>query len=633
MCGIAGIVGLNRIRRSQLVVEMLEQLKHRGPDDNGIESWDECTLGHVRLSIVDIEKGKQPMLSNDRTKCIVFNGEIYGYKQIKKDLVKYYDFRTDCDTEVILALYNQYGVEMLSHLPGMFAFAIWDSVSKRLFCARDRFGEKPFYYAIGDEGEFIFASEIKAILSAKCFTPQIDYEQVNHYLHYCYVYPTRTIYKNIYCIPPSNYLIYENGQVKTDKYWTMPTTNNEIGLREAIDRFEELFDKSISNQIVADVPVGAYLSGGMDSGSVVAQASKYKDKLTTISFGFSQGVNELELARGMSRKYGTNHIEVSDLNYDIAEELLKLNNIFDEPFADPASVPARIIAEEAKKHVSVVLTGDGGDEILGGYDSKYRALAYMMNYVTKDIDSLQSRTDKLINTIGGIRKVARKIGIYDNSPSVRLKEAYYHDLFIRQKALRLAKAGEKNIVKLMHGDKIASDDDLISIGFDCFCDEGYRDYSGYLEWNDLDNAVRYDLISYLPGDGMTKTDRTTMAVSLESRAPFLDYELASFCISLPFRLKVSNREEKIVLKRAMEKKWTKEVKRTIKNGFSPPLDKWMKTSGMEQLKCDYLENKNSKIYSMLDYSCVIKNVINTGKYYSWFGYELLVLALWMEKNC
>lgn len=632
MCGIAGIVGLNQNKRYDLVEDMLKLLKHRGPDDSGIESWDDCTLGHVRLSIVDIKNGKQPMFNNVGTRCIVFNGEIYGYKHLKKDLSNCYDFKTDCDTEVILALYDKYGVDMLRYLPGMFSFAIWDNVSKRLFCARDRFGEKPFYYAIGDKDEFIFASEIKAILSTKCFTPQIDYEQVNHYLHYGYVYPTRTIYKNIYCIAPASYLIYENGHAQTDKYWTLPTTNSEITLSEAIDRFEDLFNKSISNQIVADVPVGAYLSGGMDSGSVVAQASKYKDKLITISFGFSQGVNELELARGMSRKYGTNHIEITDLNYDIAKELIKLNNIFDEPFADPASVPARIIAEEAKKHVSVVLTGDGGDEILGGYDSKYRALAYMTDYVTKDVNSLQRRTDKLINTIGKIRKTARKIGIYDNSPSVRLREAYYHDLFIRQKALRLAKGSERDIVNLMHRDQIANDNDLKSVGFSYTGNDEYRDYSGYLNGNDLDNAVRYDVLAYLPGDGMTKTDRTTMSVSLESRAPFLDYDLASFCISLPFKLKVSNREEKVVLKRAMEKKWTKAVQKTIKNGFSPPLDKWMKSSGIELLKHDYLENKNSKIYEILDYPSVIGNVINTGKFYSWFGYELLVLALWMDKR-
>lgn len=632
MCGIAGIVGLNQNKRYNLVADMLKQLKHRGPDDSGIESWEECTLGHARLSIVDIKNGKQPMFNNAGTRCIVFNGEIYGYKHLRKDLTSFYCFKTDCDTEVILALYDKYGVDMLRYLPGMFSFAIWDSASKRLFCARDRFGEKPFYYAIGDENEFIFASEIKAILSAKCLTPQIDYEQVNHYLRYGYVYPTKTIYKNIYCISPASYLIYENGQVQTDKYWTLPDTNSEIGLSEAIDRFEDLFDKSISNQIVADVPVGAYLSGGMDSGSVVAQASKYKDKLTTISFGFSKGVNELELARGMSRKYGTHHIEITDLNFDIAEELLKLNNIFDEPFADPASVPARIIAEEAKKHVSVVLTGDGGDEILGGYDSKYRALAYMRNYSEKDIDFLQNRTDRLLNMIGNIRKIARKIGIYDNDPSVKLRESYYHDLFIKQKALRLAKGDERDIVKLMHEDQIMNNDDLKRIGFDYSSDEDYRDYSGYLNSNDLDNAVRYDLLSYLPGNGMTKTDRTTMSVSLESRAPFLDYDLASFCISLPFDLKVSNREEKIVLKRAMEKKWTKEVRTTIKNGFSPPLDKWMNTSSMEQLKHEYLENKNSSIYKILDYSSVHKYVISTEKYNKWIGYELLVLALWMEKN-
>ena len=630
MCGISGIISGNRNKNFHIMNEMLDAISHRGPDDKGIEAIDECTLGHVRLSIIDLKTGHQPMFSNDRNLCVVFNGEIYGYKDIKNDLYKEYSFRTECDTEVILALYQKYGTNMMQYLPGMFAFALWDKKNKVLFCARDRFGEKPFYYAVGKNGELVFASEIRSIIKSGFVQPEVDYIQIQHFLEYSYIYPSKTIYKNIYALPPASFLEYKEGSIKIDKYWDLPIKSESLDVDDAVNKFLFLFEEAVKKQIISDVPIGAYLSGGLDSGSVVAMASKHKNNITTIAFGFNEGINELKLAREMSQKYRTNHIEITDESCNIADELIKINEIFDEPIADPAAIPARIIAQEAKKHASVVLTGDGGDEILGGYDKKYRAIKYFSEFKNDNIRMKELEIDFLITIIKSARKFARKIGLYEKGPTVQLRERYYHDLYIKKSAISLCKNGESNYIELMHLNQTVCDADLSKAGFElkkgCF-----RDYRGYLNENDLDNAIRYDILSYLPGDGMTKTDRTTMSVSLESRAPFLDYKLAEFCIGLPFSLKVSEKEEKIILRRAMEEKWTNAVKKSVKNGFSPPIDKWINSVQIRNLILEYLEDRNKSIYSFFDYQKVQDTVLKTEKRFSWFGYELLILSMWMEK--
>lgn len=332
--------------------------------------FDNCALGHTRLSIVDIKSGQQPMVK--RNLGLVFNGEIYGYKELRKGLLKRgISFETNSDTEVILAMYQCHGQRMMSYLPGMFAFAVWDDESQTLFCARDRFGEKSFYYAFGKNGEFIFASEIKAILASGLVEPVLDYGQLWQYMNYSYVYPTRTIYKNIHILPPVHTLALKNGIIEIERYWHLPETNTDITENEAVEEFKRLFQKAVERQLVADVPIAAFLSGGLDSGSVVAMAAQFVPRLTTISFAFREGIDESIVARTMAERYNTNHIEIRDIDIDISEMLEKMQQVFDEPFADPAAIPAYLISKEARKHAKVVLTGDAGDEMLGGYDRRY----------------------------------------------------------------------------------------------------------------------------------------------------------------------------------------------------------------------------------------------------------------------
>jgi asparagine synthase (glutamine-hydrolysing) len=629
VCGICGIVYKEAQQYRNIIPKMLKAILHRGPDENGKWFFDNCALGHTRLSIVDIKSGQQPMVK--RNLGLVFNGEIYGYKELRKGLLKRgISFETNSDTEVILAMYQCHGQRMMSYLPGMFAFAVWDDESQTLFCARDRFGEKPFYYAWGKNGEFIFASEIKAILASDLVEPVLDDGQLWHYMNYSYIYPTRTIYRNIHTLPPAHTLVLKNGIVEIERYWHLPGTNTDITEHEAIDEFKRLFKKAVERQLVADVPVAAFLSGGLDSGSVVAVAAQLVPQLTTISFAFREGIDESYTARTMAERYNTNHIEIRDIDFDMSEMLEKMQQIFDEPFADPAVIPAYLISKEARKYAKVVLTGDAGDELLGGYDRRYRALLYMQRYQKSEIPSF-IRNDflhckRFINRL--IRKIKKCAGSSKTYPLTI--ERALRNTDIKLQAMTMLCDDTKDIVGYarkkgqMLSEYLQREIGLLSPKDD------YRIYDGFLETEALDNALRVDLQDYLPGNGFLKTDRTTMSVSLESRTPFCDKDLAEFCVSLPFSMKVNYDQDKYILRKAMGDMWTEPVRLGVKNGFSPPFDKWLQENKVREMEEYYLKCKGRKLFQVLSYDGVQK-LINSKKYV-WPEWSLLMLSMWMEKH-
>lgn len=632
MCGIAGIVGVNvnSERYSEVIPRMLGKIKHRGPDANGEAYFSSCALGHVRLSIVDLVNGKQPMYDDSGNNCIVFNGEIYGYRDIKKQLA--YPFKTNSDTEVLIALYKKYRENMMEYVPGMFAFAIWDEAHKSLFCARDRFGEKPFFYAIGKGGEFVFASEIKAIISTGLIDPVIDYDQLNHFLSYSYIYPTKTIYKNIFTLPPAHFLKLSNGELQVKRYFSLPPTQESLCEEEAIERFSYLFKQAVKRQLVADVPVGAFLSGGLDSGTVVALAADLVPKLTTVSFGFKGGVNELSIARTMAHKYDTNHIELTDIDFDIAELMYTAQNFYDEPMADPASIPAYLISKHAREHVKVVLTGDAGDELLGGYDLKYRALCYAQELTDKNILLREFLLNSFYKVAKGVRRFIQNVGLYSKDPSIRLQEPHYHDIFIWQRAFEWAKEKPSQVVDFMRMKNRSVQQDIID-GLTLYSREceNYLLDDGFLSnENDPDNSLRLDMQEYLPGNGMRKTDRTTMAVGLESRTPFLDIDLAKFCISLPFNLKVNKNKDKYILRRSYSDRWTKEVRNGIKNGFAAPIYLWMRRKSFVNLEEEYLGNRSRKIFYLINYKKLQQ--IRKERKHLFLIWEFLHLSMWLEMH-
>ena len=605
MCGIAGIVGHAADTREKQVQKMTDAIAHRGPDGDGICSFERCTLGHRRLSIIDLSTGDQPMLGAEGREAIVFNGEIYGYLEIKTSLAREYAFKTTSDTEVILALYHKYGTDLFEHLPGMFAIALWDDRKSQLLCGRDRFGEKPLYYAISKHGEFVFASEIKAILASGLIQPVLSMDSLTHYLRHLYVHPHKTIYENVFTLPPAHYLTFRDGKISVKRYWRLPSTNNTVSLNEAAEKFRHLFRESVRKQLVADVPVGAFLSGGIDSSLVVGAAAEYKDRIRTISFGFGSQINELPYARLVADKYSTDHIEIQQPIPDLGDLLLKMQTIYDEPFADSSNIPTYLISQAASRELKVVLTGDGGDELLGGYAFWYRHLI--------DIEKATHFEGYKKALLPYVARIAGKIG---NG---------YFPFLSRQQSI-LAGVMDTSPQKI-HAEQnnFFTNAQLSELGIDSASEQD--DYSFAFE-NTVSDAMRMDIENYMPGDILVKTDRAAMANGLELRAPFLDKDLAEFCISLPHRLKLNYKEEKLVAKQAFRDMLPPAIVKRSKQGFGAPVTAWLESAPLKELKREYLQNRNRKLFQTINFEAV-QQMLKKDGYDSWI---LLTLSLWMETH-
>jgi asparagine synthase (glutamine-hydrolysing) len=586
MCGIVGIAGSNSLKALEPVVKkMAACIMHRGPDDEGFLLLDNCLLGHRRLSIVDLVSGKQPITSPFGT-SIIFNGEFYGYKSVKQETE--YPYVTTSDTEVILALYHKYGADkFIEHVKGMFSFAIWDEPKKELFAARDRFGEKPFYYAYTKNGELIFASELKAITATGLIDTTLNNEAVVHFLKHLYVHPRHTIYKNVFVLPPAHYLIYKEGKTTVLPYWKLPKEQLKITYEDAVKEFSRLLKKSVEQQMVADVTVGCFLSGGIDSSTVAAlSASVTNKKLTTISFSFGNDKEDLYFSRQIAKKYNTENIELHQSDYDIAAWFEKMAAVYDEPFADSSNIPTYLISKMAAEKLKVVLTGDGADELLGGYTSWYQPI-----YNLQNPSGIKGR----------LKNITKKI-LHPHYRNERIE-----NLHLNQNTY----FSDSDVTKLCR----------FTAGktFDKFMHQPY---------NTVDAAMRMDLQDYMPGDILVKTDRAAMANSLELRAPFLDVAFAEFCIALPEEYKITNNTTKRILKESCGSLLTPDILSRKKSGFGAPVTAWLNQPKMLALKNDVLLNPNSKIYTLLDYNAC-KPFINASTYQTWI---LLTFALWLNQN-
>lgn len=577
MCGIAGIVAPNSHKYSAVIKRMTDSIRHRGPDGEGLKKLDGCYLGHRRLSIVDIEGGQQPMASFNNQSWITFNGEIYGYQDIR-DKLNRYTFKSNCDTEVILALYHKYGEKFLSHLPGMFSFAIWDSKKQKLIAGRDRFGEKPFYYAWGRNGEFLFASEIKAILATELVDTSINEEALSHYLQYLQVGSNRSIYNEIHVLPPAHQLTVHEGKLEIYRYWDLPATNPDIMFEEAVDTFRSLFEKSVDKQLVADVRVGAFLSGGLDSTTVVYEASKENSQLSTYAFGFGEDINELPYADSAAQAYDTRHQVLDAGDYNLPELMYRMAVVYDEPFADSSCIPTYLISKEAAKHEKVILTGDGADELLGGYDFWYHYLARVENdFHTKWINNLPE------TFIHRIKYSAHRLGWK------KLEKKIAHFLFRNQFS---------HLVQLQrYIRQYFSSAALERLGI-TYSTNSPLDKS-IDDWDTLNTVLREDLTNYISADILVKTDRASMANSLELRAPFLDKDLTEFCISLPSKFKFDQEATKKLLRKSYQQHWPEVIKKRKKQGFGAPVKSWLELPGMNKMKERILNDSNHKMLSLI----------------------------------
>ncbi len=601
MCGIAGIVAENATKYLQTVQKMTDTIAHRGPDGDGHYVYGRCVLGHRRLSIVDLGGGHQPMFNHSKSIGIVFNGEIFGYKKLRAETQ--YNYQNESDTELLIALYEHHGSKMMGNLPGQFAFSIWDEDKQSLFCARDRFGEKPFYYAFGKNGEFVYSSEIKAILATGLIEPVLDKESIAHYLKHLYVHHQKTIYKNVFTLPPAHTLEYSalTKQLKVERYWLLPAINENIPLADATEQFTQLLDEAVKKQLVADVPVGAFLSGGLDSSTIVALASKYKEGIKTISFGFGDSINELPFAREIAKKYNTDHIELQQTEADIAGLLLQMQDIYDEPFGDSSNIPTYLLSKLAKEHLTVILTGDAGDELLGGYGS-YKILLEMMKG--------NKTPQAIIPMVKLALKVSSKLGLGINN----LK---YDAAICNTKYNTLLTAHTQRYIYF-------DDKEIERLGLAKVAKPKFS----FSPNNTPDDAMLADIEDYMPGDILVKTDRAAMASSVELRAPFLDVDFAEYCISLPYTLKVSSSKDKIILREAMGQLWTESIRKRSKHGFGAPVNHWLQIPAVAKLKNEFLLDKNNPIYKILEYEACAP-YFNKNNYHTWI---LLTLAIWAQKH-
>ena len=597
MCGIIGIIHPQVKDKEHNLEIMLDVLHHRGPDDRGIYFFKQSGLGHTRLSIIDPLNGNQPMVNRTAELGITFNGEIYGYKDLKLNLD--YKFKTDTDTELILALYDIYGNNFVEKLPGMFAFGIWDEKENQLICARDRFGEKPFYYAFGINGEFIFASEIKAILASGLVQPKISNQSIVHFLKRLYVHPHQTIYSNIYSLPPAHILIYKDNKLDVRRYWNLPKLNDKISISEGIEQFRYLFNNAVRKQLVADVPVGAFLSGGLDSSTIVDVASRIQPDLQTYSFGFSNELNnELHFAKAVAEKNNTVHFEMEEKIKGLSDLIINMQTIYDEPFADSSNIPTYLISKFASNNIKVILSGDGGDEMMAGYGYWYQPIHSLQNYLTREKN--QSGNVKKLHSI--LMKLVSPQRNRDLIEGERLFSKY------------------KNISNLFLSQRdYFNSNDLIEFGFENVM------LNNIESPENIEDVLRLDIEDYLPGDLLVKIDRASMANSLEIRSPFLDKDLAEFCISLPHRLKIKNGQGKYLMRKAFSHRWPKIVRSRKKMGFGAPVDIWLARKDIIDLKGDCLYNKSNPLYDFLDYDKV-NQFRNKNNYQEWI---LLNLSLWM----
>ena len=569
MCGIAGKISFGKdiIKSDELplIEKTLRKLDHRGPDDRGFIIAENIWLASTRLSIIDLSPaGHQPMKSEDGSVYLIFNGEIYNYRQLKRKILKNHKFISHTDSEVIIHLYEEFGTACLGYLRGMFAFAIWDKRRKHLFIARDRLGQKPLKY-YHDHNFFIFGSEIKSFIDHPQVPKKIDIEAIDEFLAYQYVPSPKTGFKNIRKLPPAHFMIVkQSGEITIKKYWDIDFSK-KILLSETkwMDTISRKLEESVKLRLQSDVPLGIHLSGGLDSSLVTAFASIQSLKpVKTFSIGYRDLVqNELPYARLVSNKYKTEHREYIVVP-DIMELLPKLAYQFEEPFADPSILPTWYLMQETRKDVTVALNGDGGDENFAGY-RRYQLMKLFKFLKQLPFKYYISQLSDILYTAVKSREISyssRAILLTQISSDYK---AFYQELIsfitsnIRQRLY------SRNFRKLSSNfganrliiNKLTEIPENIAL---------------------LDKLLRVDILNYLPEVLLVKADISSMAHSLEVRSPFLDYEFMELTAKIPHNLKLKNFNSKYILKKIAEKYLPYPIINRKKQGFVPPLDNWLR---------------------------------------------------------
>ena len=634
MCGIAGLISANPEER---IAPMLEAIEHRGRDDQGVfvsvpygDGMKAC-LGHRRLSIIDTSPaGHQPFLSDDKRFALTYNGEIYNYKEVRAELESAGEtFRTESDTEVLLRSFQKWGTECLEKLNGMFAFAVWDDAKKELTLVRDRAGIKPLYYAKTPDG-FVFASEIKAILASGMIRAELDREALDQYLTFLWTPDPHTLFKGIHKLPPAHYLKWKNGETTQSAWWDLnfDSIDNQTSESEWIERLLETLDRAVKMEMVSDVPLGAFLSGGVDSSSIVAVMNKHSDgrRVSTYTVGISADDLKYDIipddtvwARKIGKLFDTDYHETL-LKPDVADLLPNLIYHTDEPIADPAIITSYLISKAARETLTVLLSGVGGDEVFAGYPR------HMAMQIAGAIDpiprALRSPAMSLIsNTLPG-GKPGRFTAPLRNAKKFAKSAALdFEDRYL----------GFGTYFTGADKDRLYSDD-MRSESFDPY--RKHREYFQQVKHADPLNQILYvDFKTFLPCLNLAYTDKTSMAANLEVRVPYLNVELVELAARMPVRMKLRGLKRKFILKRAAERLLPHDAVWRKKAGFGAPIRAWLR-GPLQPMIDDLLSEKRVRERGLFD-PAEIGRIIETNQSgredLNLQIFQLLTLELWMQR--
>ncbi len=621
MCGICGVTYFDRERNvSELEVKgMCDVIRHRGPDDQGWITKGNYGIGMRRLSIIDLVTGRQPISNEDGSIWIVFNGEIYNHMELRDELVKKgHTFQTKCDTEAIVHAYEEYGEDCPKKLNGMFGFAILDQKKQTLFLARDRLGIKPLYY-YHDSGKFAFGSELKSILQVENIPREVDRRALDIFLTFEYIPSPYSIFEGIRKLPPGHSLTLKNGRITIKEYWDLRFDEKETSEDELCEQLLDLFQDAVKIRLMSDVPLGAFLSGGIDSSAIVAMMSRVMDRpVKTFSIAFKEDTyNESHYAQQIANHFNTeHHVEVIEPN---ALELTeKLVGFLDEPFGDFSIFPTYLVSKMARKHVTVSLSGDGGDELFAGYDT------YLANKAGRVYgklpELLRGAMPPILNCIPPSEK---KKGLINRAKRFVEGMQLPPDLEHTRWMIFLQ---ETEKAKLYSNDvqDVLNDSDSF---------EFIRSYFNRVNTTDSLNRQLYvDIKSYLVDDILVKVDRMSMAASLEARVPFLDHRFVEFTATIPGRLKLQGKNTKYLLKKAMGDILPPQILNRGKEGFSIPIKNWLKTD-LKSLMLEVLEPQKIKREGFFNANYVerLKKEHLSGKEnHSHRLWSMMVFGIWQD---
>lgn len=623
MCGIAGLTrfGLPNVE-PKVLQEMGEAILHRGPDAGGEFIAENIGLCHRRLAIIDLsEAGNQPMLSADEKLVIAFNGEIYNFLELRKELeVEGYKFRTKTDTEVILALYERDGEECLKKLNGMFAFALWDVQKNQLFLARDRLGKKPLYYHCAD-GNISFASELKSLIALDLIPKSIRTDAVWDFFAYQYIPDPKTIFDGVFKLPAGHYMVFDKNGAKINQYWDVSFSNTSDKDETALcEDLQSLAEDCTKRRTIADVPLGAFLSGGVDSSGVVALMAKNSDKpIKTCSIGFDEKkFNETEFAKIVADKYQTEHFELT-VHENVTDNLEHIAGFFDEPFADPSLVPTYFVSQLAREKVTVAVAGDGGDEVFAGYEK------YSTDHIENKLRNFfpKSLRQKVFPALSRFcrkfnAKLFRKAGSLLHSLSLDPAMGFYvsNSMISDEHWNELIKPEVKAELGNYHPSKLTT--------------ELYAKADGP---DHLSKILYTDIKSYLCGGILVKVDRMSMANSLEVRAPILDYKMLEFAATVPSAMKFKDGEKKHLLKEAFKPLLPDDILYRKKMGFSVPLANWLR-SELKEIATERLLNRERGLRDYFKVAAISKlwhEHQSEAKDHSTLLWSMLLFQLWWDR--